>query len=348
LLNDGGGELLLTRIVSLSVTKKGNGDRINKLTRSKFASEMRKITILFIVALICQGCGSRESRLQSFLLKGNTSLAENDPDKALYYYNEALKVDPCFVDALNNAGTISHNEGHYDEAIVFYTKAIECNPVFIDAWFNRANSYYESGEYYSALADIDRISETKPDTSALFFLKGLVLTKQKSYPAALAAFQKALQLGPADESACRVNLASVKIFMKEFDEAKTELEACIKLNSKEPNIYNSLALIAIEKEDFKEALKQVNKAIELSPRQPYFINNRGFIYIHLDRFAEAEKDIDESITIDPYNAWAYRNKGVLYLEKKDYETARRLLTKAKDMDGDIEKVDDYLSQIPKN
>ncbi|HMJ68075.1 MAG TPA: tetratricopeptide repeat protein [Cyclobacteriaceae bacterium] len=307
---------------------------------------MQKTAILILVTLAMAGCGSKETRLQSFLLKGNTSLDEGDADKALYYYNEALKVDPCFTEALNNSGTINHKSGNYDEAVARYTKAIECNPGFLDAWFNRANSYYESGEYFSALSDIDHIAKTKGDTSAVYFLKGLVLTKQRDYPAALTAFQRALELGPADESAARVNLASVKIFMKRYDEAKTELEACIKLAPQESNIYNSLALIAIEKKDFNEALKQVNKAIELSPKQPYFINNRGFIYINLDKLTEAENDINESITIDPYNAWAYRNKGVLYLKKKDYDVAERLLTKAKQMDSDVENVDEYLSQIP--
>jgi tetratricopeptide (TPR) repeat protein len=309
--------------------------------------EMRKIAITIIVTVFVTACDSKETRLQTFLLKGNTSLNEGDTDKALYYYKEALKIDACFADALNNSGTISHNVGHYDEAISLYSKAIECNPVFLDAWFNRANSYYESGVYFSALSDIDHIVKAKPDTSAVHFLKGLVLTKQRDFPAALNAFQKALELGPADEAACRVNLASVKIFMKKFDEAKSELEACMKLNANEPNIYNSLALIAIEENNFSEALKQVNKALDLSPKQPYFINNRGFIYIQLDKLTDAEADINESITIDPYNAWAYRNKGILYLKKKDYEIAERLLTKAKEMDPHVERVDEYLSRIPR-
>jgi Flp pilus assembly protein TadD len=121
----------------------------------------------------------------------------------------------------------------------------------------------------------------------------------------------------------------------------------MKLNDKEPNIYNYLALIAIEKNDMPEALKQVNIAVQLSPQQPYFLNNRGFIYTGLNRLDEAEADINESITMDPYNAWAYRNKGVLYLKRKDYVNAERMLMKAKEMDHDLEDVDMYLSQIPK-
>jgi tetratricopeptide (TPR) repeat protein len=308
---------------------------------------MMKYIIAIVVVLTIWGCENKETRLQSFLLKGNESFKEGDEEKALYYYNEALKIDACFVDALNNIGTIQHKRENFAGAYLSYSKAIECNPNYLNAWSNRANSQYESGEYYAALSDLDHVIKAKPDTSDVYFLRGLVLTKLRNYPEAINSFQKALDLGPINETDCRVNLASVKIFTKQYDDAKKELEACIKLNDKEPNIYNSLALIAIEKNDLDEALKQVNKAIELSPDQAYFINNRGFIYIGLGKFEEAKSDIDKSITIDPYNAWAYRNKGLLALKRKDYGNAEHYLSKAKGMDPHVEKVDEYLSQIPK-
>src|SRR5688572_19401905 len=103
---------------------------------------MVKRIIAIVVVLSVLSCESKESRLQSFLLKGNTSFKEGDEERALYYYNEALKIDPCFVDAFTNLGTVHHNAGRYDEAIGSYTKAIECQPAYFNARMNRANSYY--------------------------------------------------------------------------------------------------------------------------------------------------------------------------------------------------------------
>ena len=309
---------------------------------------MRKYVVAIVVVLSVWGCESKETRLQSFLLKGNTSLSEGDQDKALYYYNEALKLDPCFVDALNNSGTVHHNAARHSEAVGSYTKAIECKPDYFEGRLNRANSYYESGEYYGALADIDHLIKTWPDSSQVHFLNGLVYVKMSNYPAAAAAFQAALDHGYPNEFEARVNIATSKIFMKKYDEAKLELEASLKIDDQQPQVYNSLALIAIGKEDYNEALRQTDKGLAISPKQPYVLNNRGFALIQLGRLEEAEKDINESITIDPYNAWAYRNKGVLCLQKKDYTKAERLLKKAKEMDPNVERVDEYLSQIPAN
>jgi tetratricopeptide (TPR) repeat protein len=142
-----------------------------------------------------------------------------------------------------------------------------------------------------------------------------------------------------------VNLASVKIFLKKYDEAKADLEECLKLSDTEPVIYNSLSLIAIEKENYDEAMMQVNKALALKPNEAYFVNNKGFIYLKQGKLDEAAAEIDRSITLDPYNAWAYRNKGILSVAKKDYVTAERLLKKAMEIDKDVEDTYYYMGIV---
>lgn len=306
---------------------------------------MRKYLIAIVVGVVAWGCESKESRLQGFLLKGNASLDEGDQEKALYYYREALKMDSCFVDALNNAGTVHHKARRYNEAIASYTQALTCKPGYFSGRLNRANSYYESGEYHSSLSDVEKLIQQNPDSSQVHFLSGLVLVKMANYPAAVSAFESALSHGYPEPFEARVNIASAKVFMKKYAEAKIELDEALRINDKQPQVYNSLALIAIGEKDYDEALKQADKGLAISPNEPYVLNNRGFALIQLGRLDEAEKNINESISIDPYNAWAYRNKGILSLRKKDYLNAERLLKRAKEMDPNVEDVDTYLAEL---
>jgi tetratricopeptide (TPR) repeat protein len=111
---------------------------------------LRYISAIVVVILIW-GCESKESRLQSFLLKGNEEVRKGDNEKALYYYTEALKLDSCFLDALNNIGTVHHKAQRYGQAIENYSTALNCNPEFFQARLYRANIYYESCEYRIAL-----------------------------------------------------------------------------------------------------------------------------------------------------------------------------------------------------
>jgi tetratricopeptide (TPR) repeat protein len=309
---------------------------------------MRTPIIAIVVVLLISGCDDKESRQQAFLLRGNEELSKGDDDKALYYYNEALQLDSCFADALSNIGKVEFDAHRYSEAIASYSKALECKPDRLDIRMYRAGGYCESREYYKALEDVDFVIRMAPDSAPAYFLRGIVLTDLAKYEESIKAFENALARGYKKELDCRINIATSKVSLKRFDEAKSELEACLKIDDKQPSVYNSLALIDVEKNELNDALKQINKAIELDPKHAYFINNRGFIEIQLGKLSDAEKDINESITMDPYNSWAYRNKGLLELKKNNYSEAERLLRKAKEMDPRTERVDEYLAMIPKN
>ena len=307
---------------------------------------IRQLIAIVVVLIICS-CEGKETRVQSFLVKGNEELRKGDEQKALYYYNEALKLDSCFADALSNIAKVDFDAGRYNDAIENYNKALECKPDRMDIRIYRASGYYESGQYYKALEDIDHVIKMEPDSGDSYFLRGLVLTKLSKHEEAVTAFETALARGYKHELDVRVNVSNEKIALRKLDEARTELEACLKLDDKQSVIYNALALIDIEENKFDEAMKEVDKAIELDPKHAYFINNRGFIEIQLGKLDDAEKDINESITMDPYNSWAYRNKGLLELKKKNYSEAERLLKKAKEMDPKTERIDEYLAMIPK-
>ncbi len=201
---------------------------------------------------------------------------------------------------------------------------------------------YETKEYFRALADLDRIEKEKPDTAAVYFLRGLVLTKMRNYPDALQAFEAAMEKDPANKVECLVNQATVKFYMRKYDEAEQELNAAALLKSDEANIFNTLAMIQAERGQFTIALDNVNKALQIEPEQPYFLNNRGYINMGLKKMSEAEADLNRSMSIDPYNGWVYRNKGIFYLQQQDGASAERLLLQALDRDGFTDQIHFYL------
>jgi len=298
-----------------------------------------------LVVLCLFGCAeSNETKQQKFLLKGNISLEEGNPEQAAYYYQEALKINPCFVDALNNLGTVAFNGRHYDQAIARYDEALGCDANYLPAYFNRANALYESKEYFRALSDLDFIQKKKPDTAAVYFTKGLVLTKMRRYPEALEAFGQSIMKDPQNRVECMVNQATVKFYMRSFQEAENELLEAQKLKGEEANIYNTLAMIQAETGRYEEARRNVNHALMLEPDQPYFLNNRGYIFLGLHLLDSAEADMNRSMSLDPYNAWVYRNKGIFHLQKGDAASAKRLLDQALSMDSFIDKIHFFLGE----
>lgn len=297
---------------------------------------------LFFVCLIFLSCSdSKELRLQKFLLKGNLSLKERNTEQAKRYFDEALKIDPCFADALNNLGTINFQQKNWKEALGFYNAAVQCKPDFLLPYFNRANTYYELKEYYNAQQDVAKIISAKPDTAVAYFTQGLIATKMRDYAAALVAFDKAIRIDSTNVE-YRVNRGTVKYYLQRFTDAENDLAIAMRLNPNEPNIYNTLAMIEISRGNHDKAFILVEKALRLSPNQPYFLNNRGFILLMQNRLPEALLDINQSILLDPENGWAYRNKGIYRLLSGDYDNALSLLKQALSMDSFIDKIHFYL------
>ena len=297
------------------------------------------VVLIFLVLLGCSD--NKGPRLQKFLLKGNLSLKESNTDEAIRYFEEAIKLDPCFVDALNNLGTINFQQKRLADALRLYNMAIACQPNFLLAYFNRANTYYELNEYFNAERDVRKIISQKPDTAVAYFMQGLISTKTHNFPAALVAFDRAILIDSANVE-YRVNRGTVNYYLHQFSNAENDLSVAEHLNPREANIYNTQAMIEISKGNHDKALLQIQKALQLSPNQPYFLNNRGFIFLMQNRLVEALADIDQSILLDPNNGWAYRNKGIYRLLSRDYEDAIRLLKQGLSMDPFIEKIHFYL------
>jgi tetratricopeptide (TPR) repeat protein len=301
----------------------------------------RNLPLILIMLMI--GCDSKQTKLQRFLIQGNEMVQKQNFAQARKYFNEALRLDSCFADAWNNLGTISFQQHNYDEALNNYSHVIDCDKKFYPAYLNRANTFYELNRPEEGLRDLDVYQKNNPDTFVVHFSRGLLLTKQKKFNAALGSFRRALTMSQGNIEIL-VNLGSVHYYLHQLDSADKYLNRARNVAEDEPNIFNTLALINIERNRFDEAMKNINRAISLEPRNSFFLNNRGYIHLLSGDLAASVKDIDASISEDPYNAWAYRNKGLYYLMNKDAVNAVRLLKRAEEIDPTIDSLNTYLAR----
>ena len=67
-------------------------------------------------------------------------------------YQETLRIDPGYVEALNNLGVIFIYEKDYKEAQSNFEKAIRLNPAYVDSYYNLACLSAIKGEVRKGLA----------------------------------------------------------------------------------------------------------------------------------------------------------------------------------------------------
>ena len=301
------------------------------------------IPFTLIAIFFLASCETQDERRDRFFQLGNLAIEDGDYDKAITLFDESLKVDPDFSLALNNRGVARMEANHPYEAILDYNQAILKQSDYLGALFNRAYAYESIGKFESALEDVAKIMILRPDSAFVYFYKGLVLTKTRSYGLALETFLVADSLNPLNPETI-INIATVHYLQGNLEKASEVLAQGIELDTDDPNASNLQSLIHLENKKYLAALVEINRALDAVPDEPYFLNNRGFINLMMDSLDLALQDIDASILLNPKNGWAYRNKGIYFLKTGDYSQAIRLMNRAIEEPDFIDEVYNYLGQ----
>src|SRR6478609_9912546 len=111
--------------------------------------------------------------------------------------------------------------------------------------------------------------------------EGIEASKAKDWDKAIAAFRKAAQLdehyAPNLASALQQR-ATVYVSQGKFQEAIADYSEALKVNAKDPNIFERRAYAEMQLKDYDKALHDYSEAIKLSPEEPKYYQVRALIY----------------------------------------------------------------------
>jgi len=85
-------------------------------------------------------------------------------EQALIHYDQALALDPNWVDAWIGRGVVKDVQGRLPESIKDLEVAARLAPEHGDAWFYLANAMGRAGRFEEALAAYDRLNKLEPES----------------------------------------------------------------------------------------------------------------------------------------------------------------------------------------
>ena len=88
----------------------------------------------------------------------------------------------------------------YNRAIDVFTEAIELDPTWAEAWNKRATVYYIVGEFQKSQEEIDKVLELEERHFGALAGQGMVNIQLKNYDKAKRSYQKAQEIYPAMKS----------------------------------------------------------------------------------------------------------------------------------------------------
>jgi len=123
----------------------------------------------------------------------------DETEKAISYFERAVKEDPLYSEAFNNLGYGYEKLGNFEKALSFYRKALS-NPLYPTAekaYINMGNSYFGLGNFDAALQSYKEAIKRSPGLSIAYWRLALCLNAMGRYGDAATAISEAVKLEPA-------------------------------------------------------------------------------------------------------------------------------------------------------
>jgi serine/threonine-protein kinase len=132
--------------------------------------------------------------------RGAAYLQVGQCEKALADLSRAVELDPGLAIAWTNRGGVHLNLGKTEQALADLSRAVELDPGLVAGWCNRGLAYGTLGKWDRALADYSKAIELDPQDAAACYSRGTVYGKLGRWDRAVLDYSKAVELAPKEKT----------------------------------------------------------------------------------------------------------------------------------------------------
>lgn len=115
---------------------------------------------------------------------------------ALQYYDNALRVDSTYMQAVEFKGVYYKKRGEFDKAFEVYRTLIARDPDYADAYFDMGAIYLELDSFDKAYQNFDIATKVDPIFVKAYYYRGVASEKMGNRDAALADYRQASGMSP--------------------------------------------------------------------------------------------------------------------------------------------------------
>ena len=225
-------------------------------------------------------------------------LVENSkPEEALTAYRRASELTPKDPEPHLSAGLLHERQKEFTAAEAEYKQVLAIDPHSNDphsgdshsaeAVIGLTNIYMKSGRLDAAEPLLRRLAAERPDDAGIHLQLGRVLVAQSKKDDAIAEFQTALKLAPADSDAQR-ELVDLYVSAGKNDLAEPIYRTLLSAHPKDAELHRGLGQALLRQKKFPEAQQEFSTALELKRDWPD-------IYVDLAFAASENKNYELTI-----------------------------------------------------
>lgn len=258
---------------------------------------------------------------------GATKKRQEALNDAIIAFNNAIKLNNKYPDALNNLGVCLLDKGDPAGAISALEKAILFKPDYVEAQQNLAKAFKANGSNELAIAAYLAVLKLQPRNARAYFNLGNIYTEEKLLEQANGAYRNAIIIDPEYVDAYN-NLGKCLFSQNLYDEAIVEFDKCIRLTPDNAEIAYSIARTYHEKQSFEVALSYYEQAISLDKNHYEYHIGKAMSLTAIRRREEAVDTYNTALLLEPQNASIYHNLGITLNELGRYHEAIKVFNSA--------------------
>ncbi|HTW93703.1 MAG TPA: tetratricopeptide repeat protein [Tepidisphaeraceae bacterium] len=196
---------------------------------------------------------------------GNSLASLGKMPDAAAAYQEALRRQEAFPEALTGLGGVLQAMGKFSQAVEVHQKLVSVAPKSARGWTALGISLQSLGRIQEAIAAYQKVLSIEPNHLEAMSNLGAALQGMGSTSQALALFRKALEVNPAHASSMN-NLGNALAMQGKLDEARMWLAKAVQIQPQFALGWYNLGNVELKAHRFAEAAQAYRRAIELSPR----------------------------------------------------------------------------------
>lgn len=176
---------------------------------------------------------------QAWIAIGNLFSLQKDRPQALTCFRRASQMDPSCAYAFTLSGHESIDED-VDKAINFFQSALRVDPRHYNAWYGLGSCYLRMSKIRLAEYHYRKANAIHPNNAVLLGCVGMAVERRGDRKTALQIFNEAIDISP-ENALVRYRRAKILISMKKYERAIEDLEYLRKSTPEESNVVFQLA-----------------------------------------------------------------------------------------------------------
>jgi len=242
---------------------------------------------------------------------GNALTEAGRPAEAIPHSEQALRIDPWYLDVHNNLGLALFGAGRVSEAIDQYKQTLQIKPNDAKAYVNLANALLSVGKAPEAIECFEQALRIKPDNPKAHYNLGLALWRAGRVPEAIQQYELTLQDNP-DFAEAHNNLGIALSQTGRIQEAISHFEQALRIKPDYTDAHMNLAGILIRTGKTRDAIAHYEQVVRLKPDFIELQNNLAWL---LATLAPSDGgDAAQAVTLAERACQITRNQAPAYLD----------------------------------